>query len=88
MKKRIEQEELFERDSKTEVLELNINQPTKFKFKITLIIQPTLGNTNPNIIPVASGACYGEQVEEIINKTISSDYFKRRLRAVVGDPQD
>ncbi len=85
------QQSLIEEDEHEE----NVNQylatqvPELFNFKLTLSLAATTGNTNPHTIPVACGdEIPHERIEEILTKQFNSDSFKRKLRAIVGEPVD
>jgi len=62
---------------------LNAQRPDSFDFKMELKLKA--GNQTHSV-PVAAGHCFGDRIEEIIEKQFNAAYFKERLRAIVGPP--
>ncbi len=83
------QSKLFENQYSSEEHEddvellLSEKRPSKFDFRLDLKLKA--GNLNHSV-PIAAGRCYGDRIEEILEKTLNSDWFKERLRAIVGSP--
>lgn len=80
------QEELFSHDDFTEAGKIILQNriPKRVQFVATVAVKREGGK--PCVIEVSAGRARSEFVEELIQLGLESQYFKDRLRSVVGQP--
>ena len=81
------QQEMFndELSNLADILE-KLAGSNKYEIKVVATIKPVADNALPDNIPILRGKMGKEYVEEMIEISINSEAFKKRLRAIVGEP--
>lgn len=59
---------------------------TKYEIKAAITIKAVADNALPETIPIFKGKFLKEHIEEVLTIFVEGEPFKRRLRAVVGQP--
>lgn len=82
------QEELFDEDGHDGEVEefLDTQVPESFEVRLTLMLRATRGNKNPITLPVAAGKIPSEMIEQLLDKHMGSERFRKILRSIVGEP--